>query len=163
MFSQCLAANGAKVYVASRHLDVLENAAKVHGTPEALKGSGGQIIPFQMDETDKTDIIKKSKELASKEPHLNLLVNNAGLALKAAKGDPNKAEEGAQALSESYLAADPDAWAAIYKTNVTGYYFCSAAFLPMLVKTTATEYGQSGSIIVSRSSHLVWPVVVHIV
>lgn len=38
--TQALAANGAKVYITGRRMDVLENAAKTH-TPH----KGGEIIP----------------------------------------------------------------------------------------------------------------------
>lgn len=137
------------MYIASRRLEVLENAAKTHGTAEALKHSGGALIPFQLDHTDKSDVLEKVKLLQSKEPHLNLLVNNAGLALQAAKGQSSKASEGgAQALSESYLSADPDAFASIYKTNCWGVYLLSSALLPMLSQASKTQKGQTGSIIV---------------
>ncbi len=38
--AQALAANGAKVYITSRRMEALENAAKTHEPAE-----GGEIIP----------------------------------------------------------------------------------------------------------------------
>ena len=70
MYAQTLAASGAKVYIGGRRMEVLQKSAEVHG-----KDIAGQLIPIQLDITDKASIQAAVKELASKEKHLNLLVN----------------------------------------------------------------------------------------
>lgn len=133
MASQALAANGAKVYIAGRRFEVLENAVKKHGGDKVE----GQLIPIQMDETDPESIKKAYDQISSKEDKLNLLVNNAGLASKRA--DVSAAEKGAEAFKEALLKVPYENWDEVYKTNVYGYYYTSSTFLPLLVKGNKSD------------------------
>ena len=56
--ARTLAANGAKVYIAGRRKNVLDESAKIHGNPEALGGSGGSLVPLEMDIVSKESIKK---------------------------------------------------------------------------------------------------------
>jgi len=56
VMAKTLAANGAKVYITGRREEVLKTSASAHGSDEALRGSGGSIVPLVMDVTSKDSI-----------------------------------------------------------------------------------------------------------
>jgi len=133
MATQALAANGAKVYIAGRREDVLRKTAEAHGGDDVP----GQIIPIVMDETDKESIQAAFKEISSKEDKLDLLINNAGLAsnnVDVASGDSD-----VKKMSEEMFKDPLSNWEDVFKTNVYGYYYVSAAFLPLLVKANKAD------------------------
>jgi len=133
MITQALAANGAKVYIAGRREEVIKKSAEVHGGEKV----SGEIIPIVMDQNDKESIQAAFKEISSKEKHLNLLVNNAGLASK--KIDVATGDKDVELFSKTMLDAPMSDWEDVYKTNVFGYYYVSAAFLPLLVKANKSD------------------------
>jgi NAD(P)-dependent dehydrogenase (short-subunit alcohol dehydrogenase family) len=53
----------------------------------------------------------------------------------------------AKALSEHFLKTEPQQWADTLKTNVTGPYYMSMAFLPLLAKGRETTPGYSSQIV----------------
>ncbi|KAK7749180.1 hypothetical protein SLS62_008361 [Diatrype stigma] len=79
MIAQALAANGAKVYITGRRLELLEKSAKIHGSPERLGNSGGSMVPLVMDVTDKESIKAAVDAITAKESKVDILVNNAGI------------------------------------------------------------------------------------
>lgn len=129
MAVQTLAANGAKVYAAGRRLEVLQQSAKVHANEHSQVP--GEIIPLEMDETDKDSIQKAFEFIKSKESKLDLLINNAGLP--GTRANVSSSEQGAEEFSKQLFSLPMSDWDSIYKTNVFGYYYVSAAFLPLLV------------------------------
>ncbi|KAI9829754.1 MAG: hypothetical protein M1819_005991 [Sarea resinae] len=144
MATQALAANGAKVYITGRRMEVLENAAKTHTPYE-----GGQIIPIgPCDVTKKDDLEKIYQEIASKEKHINLLVCNAGVS--GPKAEPD--HESATALKEKlWQSEDFESWNSTFNTNVSAVYFTTVAFLPLLQAGTETHGHLSASVIVISS------------
>jgi NADP-dependent 3-hydroxy acid dehydrogenase YdfG len=72
VYTQALVANGAKVYITGRRLDVLETTARVHGTPNSAESSKCAIIPIAMDVTDKESIKKAVDQITEKEGYLNM-------------------------------------------------------------------------------------------
>ncbi len=76
--------------------------------------------------------------MASKEPNgIQLLVNNAGIARDentgfTKNGQPDMSD--AKAISEHFMKSQPEQWANTFDTNVTGQFFMSMAFLPLLAK-----------------------------
>lgn len=125
MAAQALAANGAKVYITGRRMEVLENAAKTH-TP----GEAGDIIPAgPCDVTSKEELENLVKEISSKEKHINLLVANAGIG--GPKGIPD-ASNATELSNDLWKAESPPEWASVFNTNVTSVYFTTVAFLPLL-------------------------------
>ncbi|KAL8691182.1 MAG: hypothetical protein Q9218_003532 [Villophora microphyllina] len=126
MGAQALAANGAKVYITGRRMEVLENAAKTHSPGEA----GGEIIPVgPCDVTSKEDLEKLVKDISSKEKHINLLVANAGIS--GPKGIP-EASDATKLSNDLWKSESPPEWADVFNTNVTAVYFTTVAFLPLL-------------------------------
>ncbi|MCJ1259570.1 hypothetical protein MMC24_007409 [Lignoscripta atroalba] len=144
MCTQALAANGAKVYITGRRMEVLENAAKSHNPSE-----GGQIIPVgPCDVTSKDDLEKLYKEISSKEKHIDLLIANAGISGNKAEPSEENATELKDKLWKSEEFAD---WSDTFNTNVSAVYFTTVAFLPLLQAGTEKRGHLSASVIVISS------------
>lgn len=71
MIAQALLDNGAKVYIASRKLDVCEAAA-------AEMSPDGNCIALRADLSTLAEIDRLAAEIAAREPKLHILVNNSG-------------------------------------------------------------------------------------
>ncbi|KAL5586990.1 hypothetical protein FOVSG1_012126 [Fusarium oxysporum f. sp. vasinfectum] len=149
MIAQALQSNGAKVYITGRRKEVLEQTQKTYGT-----GPGSiHVLPGDVSERD--EAIRLAEEVGNKEPNgIHLLVNNAGIAeddntkfclVLASAGEPDTSD--AKALSEHFLKTEPQQWADTLKTNVTGPYYMSMAFLPLLAKGRETTPGYSSQIV----------------
>ncbi|KAH4054442.1 hypothetical protein HBH49_080340 [Parastagonospora nodorum] len=140
--------NGAKVYIVGRTEEKLEKVVEVHG-----KDIAGQIIPIVGDVSTKAGVQKLVKEIESREKCLCILVNNAGIAPGKTSTDVESAAELKKNLLEP---TDEKEWLDVYQTNVVGPFLISAAFLPLLQKSTETHKGYSGTIvnISSISGHI---------
>ncbi|KAK5113077.1 hypothetical protein LTR62_003656 [Meristemomyces frigidus] len=142
MFTQALAVNGAKVYIVGRTEDKLETVAKTYS-----QGISGEIIPLTCDVSDKSQIAKLYEHVSSKESHLDILINNAGIM----SGNTIQTEgNGANELKKTMFDDEKNSfgdWDDIYRTNVSACYFMSTCFLPLLEKATAHGHGWSGTIV----------------
>ncbi|KAF5650582.1 NAD(P)H-dependent oxidoreductase [Fusarium sp. NRRL 52700] len=145
MITQALQSNGAKVYITGRRTEVLEQTQKTYGT------GPGSIHVLPGDVSEKDEAIRLAEEVGKKEPNgIHLLVNNAGIAEDdntkfSSVGEPDTTD--AKALSEHFLKTEPHQWADTLKTNVTGPYYMSMAFLPLLAKGRETTPGYSSQIV----------------
>jgi len=138
--ARALASNGAKVYITGRRVEKLKEAESTHP-------SGGSIIALPMDVTNKDSIRSGVDSITSKETHINLLVNNAGVS-GMDYGPSGMPKGDVKSISnEMFNNQDFSGWAWMYNVNVTSYYFCSAAFLPLLVAAKSHGYDEPGSII----------------
>ncbi|KAI1640016.1 hypothetical protein F4809DRAFT_592179 [Biscogniauxia mediterranea] len=126
MTTQALAANGAKVYITGRRVEVLENAAKTH---QPTSGSG-QIIPVgPCDVTKKEDLERLVVDISKREKYINLLVCNAGIP--GPKAEP-KASEADDLKAKLWNTESQQDWQDTFNTDVTSVYFTTVAFLPLL-------------------------------
>ena len=140
MTATALASNGAKVYITGRRADKLKSAETQHS-------SGGSIIALPMDVTDKQSIKDSVARISQREKCINLLVNNAGVT-GLSYGGGGMPKGSIQHISAEMLDnQDFDVWGAMYKINVASLYFCSAAFLPLLVAARDHGYSEAGSIV----------------
>lgn len=143
MATQALAVNGAKVYIVGRTDEKLERVAELYGKDNL----SGQIIPITADVSQKPDIDKLVKEISSRESHLNILINNAGISSQSREDvertHPNKLRE---ALFDND-AATFEEWESVYRTNVGQIYFMTSAFLPLLQKGTEVESKFSSTVV----------------
>ncbi|ENH62334.1 Rhamnolipids biosynthesis 3-oxoacyl-[acyl-carrier-protein] reductase [Fusarium oxysporum f. sp. cubense race 1] len=145
MITQALQSNGAKVYITGRRKEVLEQTQKTYGT------GPGSIHVLSGDVSERDEAIRLAEEVGNKEPNgIHLLVNNAGIAEDdntkfSSAGEPDTSD--AKALSEHFLKTEPQQWADTLKTNVTGPYYMSMAFLPLLAKGRETTPGYSSQIV----------------
>jgi 3-hydroxy acid dehydrogenase / malonic semialdehyde reductase len=102
------AADGARVIAAARRTDRLQD----------LKDEfGGQILPMQLDVRDRARVAAQVAGLPEEFKAIDLLVNNAGLALGL-----NPAQD-----------ADLDDWDQMIDTNCKGLVYCTRAVLPGMV------------------------------
>jgi len=145
MATQTLAANGAKVYITGRRMEVLENAAKSHNPTH---GGGGEIIPIgPCDVTKKDELESIVSQIESKEKHIDLLVAAAGIS--GAKAEPNSSD--ATELKKKLFAESEEEWSDAFNTNVTSVYFTTVAFLPLLQASKKSHGHLSPSVIVISS------------
>lgn len=93
--------------------------------------------------------------MTKKEPSgIHLLVNNAGIARDDAtkfstNGEPDLTS--AEAISAHFLKSSPDSWAETFNTNVTGVFFTSMAFAPLLARAKESTPGYAPSIVTVSS------------
>ncbi|OAA74097.1 short chain dehydrogenase/reductase family [Cordyceps fumosorosea ARSEF 2679] len=142
MAAQALAANGAKVYICGRTREKLENAAQTHGSE-----APGQIIPIPADISSKVGISALVDEIQRREDCVCLLVNNAGIS--STSGPVSEARSAEDMRASLFDAGDskPDEWESVYRTNVASVFFTTAAFLPLLQRSTEKHKGWSAGVI----------------
>ncbi|RAK90597.1 NAD(P)-binding protein [Aspergillus costaricaensis CBS 115574] len=124
--------NGAKVYITGRRVEVLEKAA------EELRGRatlGGQVIPIKSDVSTKDGCAQLVEQIKQKEDHVDVLISNAGLPGKTDyppwnPNDPDAVERG---LWES---VDDESFTTTNNVNISGVYFTTVGFLPLLRKSS---------------------------
>ncbi|CAE7181672.1 unnamed protein product [Rhizoctonia solani] len=150
MIARALAANGAKVYVSSRRNEVIEGAAEEHG-PQ----TGGEIIPLELDVTDKASIKNAVQVIQKNEGKLDLLFNNAG---RSGPKSPFFLDESApenkdpHTLGSSMFDAEEfEDWSSLYTTNASSIFFVTTAFLGLLHKASDERGAWSAGIINTSS------------
>lgn len=126
MITQALAANGARVYITGRRLEVLEDSAKKH---QPGSGGGEIIAVGPCDVTKKADLEKLVADIGKREKHITLLVCNAGVSGPKAEPEHENAEDLKAQLwdNESF-----EGWSEVFNVNVNSVYFTTVAFLPLL-------------------------------
>ena len=102
------AADGARVVVAARRTDRLQGLADEFGP---------QVLPLQLDVRDRARVAMAVQRLPEEFSAIDVLVNNAGLAL------------GLKPAQEAEL----DDWDQMIDTNCKGLVYCTRAILPGMV------------------------------
>ncbi|KAI8609885.1 hypothetical protein BC830DRAFT_1148398 [Chytriomyces sp. MP71] len=80
MIASALAQNGARVYIASRKLKVVTEAADHINANAQTTKSGGRVVALQADLTDKAKVLAFADEIKKRESKVHVLVNNAGMS-----------------------------------------------------------------------------------
>ncbi|KZS95844.1 NAD(P)-binding protein [Sistotremastrum niveocremeum HHB9708] len=143
MAAQALANNGARVYITSRRQDTLAQTVKVHGS--SLVHPRGEIIALPLDVTSKQSIADLVQEISTREKHVDLLINSAGIS--KGSSEVEKGDESPQELSKELGSESVEDWEDVYRTNVIGAFFTTVAFIPLLSAATQSTHGHSGSVI----------------
>jgi NAD(P)-dependent dehydrogenase (short-subunit alcohol dehydrogenase family) len=99
---------GAKVYISSRKADVCDAVA-------AELSNHGECISVPADLADEAECTRLATEVASREPALHVLVNNAGAT-----------------WGESMTTFPADAWDKVLDLNVKSVFFLTRALVPQL-------------------------------
>jgi NAD(P)-dependent dehydrogenase (short-subunit alcohol dehydrogenase family) len=141
MITQALAANGAKVYIVGRTQEKLDKVVETYN-----KDIEGSIIPLQGDVTNKDDVARLVKEVESREQCLCILVNNAGISSETVQPESESATEMKQNLFDTSKTTAQD-WLATYETDVVSLFFTTAAFLPLLQRSSERHPHWSGTVV----------------
>lgn len=115
---------GAKVIMGARRVD------KMHQIVDELKLSKDQILIIEVDVQDQEKVETAIKTLPEEWKNIDILINNAGLALSS-----DKIQDG-----------DPKNWDIMIDTNIKGLLYVSHAILPIMVKKNAGHIINIGSI-----------------
>ncbi|KAI8852406.1 putative NADPH-dependent beta-ketoacyl reductase [Chytridium lagenaria] len=113
MIAAALIQNGAKVYIASRKLKNVQDAAD-----ELNKMGPGMCIALQADLTTKAEADALATKIMEKEPKIHILVNNSGMSWGGHLTDYN----------------EKDGWDRLFALNVKSLFFLTTALLPALQK-----------------------------
>ncbi|KAK0227161.1 short-chain dehydrogenase [Armillaria nabsnona] len=143
IIAKAFAANGAKVYITGRRLDVLEKAAA------SVTSFSGSIVPLRMDVTDEEDVKAGAKHIEEIDGKLDILVNNAGYAgarNQAGSHDPDF-------IAKKHAADDPfepetvQNWADLFSLNTIAPFFIIRAFQSLLIKGASSRPQGTSSVI----------------
>ena len=160
MIAKALEHNGATVYIVGRRADVLEQAAAEHNVRPRSSGPArpraaryarrradpaaparahhslqrrGNLIPVQGDVTSRESMLAVADTVRQRHGHLNLLVNNAGLASNFLPKLPGPGEVDIKKYQELlWTAGAPADFAAAFDVNVSAAWYASLAFLDLL-------------------------------
>ncbi|KAK4124803.1 NAD(P)-binding protein [Parathielavia appendiculata] len=141
MITQALAANGAKVYIVGRSGEKLDTVVNTYN-----KDIEGEIIALTGDVTSKDDVARLVKEVESREQCLCILVNNAGISSNTVQPESGSAAEMRANLFDTDKTTAED-WLETYKTDVVSLYFMTAAFLPLLQRSSERHPHWSGTVV----------------
>lgn len=141
MATQALAANGAKVYITGRTKSKLDTVVEKYG-----KDVPGEIIAIQADIGHKQGVQELFEEFSKREQRLCILVNNAGISTTSMQTESSSADEMKKNIFENEKSTYED-WSESYNTNVTGIFFVTTAFLPLLQKSSEAQQGWSSTVI----------------
>ncbi|CAH0002434.1 unnamed protein product [Clonostachys byssicola] len=141
MATQALAANGAKVYITGRTKDKLDTVVSTYN-----KDIPGSIHALPADVGNKEGVRKLFDDYSKHEDCLCILVNNAGISSAHFQTESESAAEMKEHLFDAKKSTFED-WNNTYNTNVTGVYFTTLAFLPLLEKSSEKHQGWSSTVI----------------
>ncbi|KAK2864993.1 hypothetical protein FQN49_004015 [Arthroderma sp. PD_2] len=145
MAAQGLLAGGARVYIVSRRKEVLDQVAKKYS-----QSGPGKIIGIKADINSSEDVENLVKELETQEPNgIDILINNAGVALEAEKKSQASSVDYSSAESvRSWLEGDGrEVWQQTLTSNLTSHHFLTARLIPALDKGRRQVPGHSSSVI----------------
>ncbi|GJE97661.1 NAD(P)-binding protein [Phanerochaete sordida] len=128
MIAAALEQNGATVYIVGRRLEMVEKAAREHNRH-------GKLIPAQCDVTSTESVDALIATVQEQHGYINLLVNNAGVALNhlPATGAPGPETGDIAAFQSALLGAGARAdWGTTFGVNVTAAYYTTVQFLALL-------------------------------
>ncbi|PBK89445.1 NAD(P)-binding protein [Armillaria gallica] len=121
--TKTFAANGAKVYITGRRLDVLEKAAA------SVTGVPGSMIPLQMDMTGEEAVKAGAKHIENIDGQLDI----SSAVFTGSLHDPDFfAEE--LAVTDPFQPESIQNWADIFALNTIAPFFVIRTFQPLLIK-----------------------------
>lgn len=119
------AANGHRIIITGRRAALLEKTQQ-----QLTEKYGIEIHCCQFDVQNRTAVFECLENLPTEWKHIDILINNAGLALGR----------------EAFDTANIDDWDTMMHTNVDGLLYVSRAILPLLKKSATPHIVNIGSI-----------------
>ncbi len=117
------------------------NREAAEETLRLVREAGGEASYTRMDVSDPASVEEARAWVESRAPHLNVLVNNAGILHLGA-------------LEETSL----EDWEMVFRVNVTGVFLVTKTFLPLLrrapwasIVNVASIAGQTGNVVASAA------------
>lgn len=95
---------------------------------------------FASDLTTKDGILKVAEHIMSREPHLDILISNAGIR-RDAPIPCNVLTASLDDLQTSMWSHEERAWETTFKVNTTAHYFLSVALLKLLAAAGDLDLG----------------------
>lgn len=142
MIARTLAVNGAKVYISGRTKEKLDTVVDTFG-----KDIPGKLIPVTCDITKKESIAELYNYIAEREHSVSILINNAGISTGRVPIEGHHTADELKAALFENDQANYDSWVMDYRTNTAAVFFTTAAFLPLLQRSTERVKGWSGTVI----------------
>jgi gluconate 5-dehydrogenase len=118
--ARALLAAGATVAVAARDSPRLER------TVAELRAAGLEAEPLALDVRDPASAQRAAATLAERWPDITLVVNNAGIGMRAV--NPHFLTD-----PQPFWEVSAEGWADVMATNLSGYFHVARAFAPLLV------------------------------
>lgn len=143
MIARALAINGAKVYITGRTSEKLNTVVETFG-----KGIPGELIGVTCDVTSKESIAALYDDIANREECLCILVNNAGIS--TGRIPMGGGSQTADDLKDQLFTTEDskfESWIDDYRVDTAAVFFTTAAFLPLLQRSTERHRGWSGTVI----------------
>ncbi|KAK0506696.1 short-chain dehydrogenase [Armillaria luteobubalina] len=143
IIAKAFAANGAKVYITGRRLEVLEKAAA------SVTGVRGSIIPLRMDVTNEESLKTGTKHIEVNDGKLDILVNKLVYDAPASPYPdifvvPDSADPFAtQTLSQK----NGQNWADMFALNTIAPFFVVRAFQSLLIQGAQSRPQGTSSVI----------------
>ncbi|WVQ78695.1 hypothetical protein IAT38_000782 [Cryptococcus sp. DSM 104549] len=122
--TKAFVANGAKVYITGRRLEVLESTAKE---------LGDRVIPVQGDLSTKEGAKKIAEEISKTERIVDTLINSAGVAVPFK--NPIKDHGDRDSVLQMLAEVEDDDFDFTNKVNINGVYFITTFLAPLLCKS----------------------------
>ncbi|KAK7466100.1 hypothetical protein VKT23_004825 [Stygiomarasmius scandens] len=143
MIARGFVANNAKVYIAGRREDVLEQIATEHP----------QMIPLKMDVTDKNSITNAMGVIEKAEGKVDILVNNAGIAKPYSEFITNKSAPENSNLGPSLFELESwEDWSKTLEVNTIAPFFVTTGFSELLAKGAKLRGEGETSVVINISS-----------
>ncbi|KAJ8516247.1 hypothetical protein ONZ45_g6413 [Pleurotus djamor] len=137
MISSTLVANGATVYIIGPSQEDLDKVAETYNAASANDENRGKMHGIQGDIRSKSEAKRLAEEIGTREGHVTILFNNAGIAGGLCK---RPSEPTASAFVDSMFdAITEESFDNVFRTNAVGAYWMSIAFLPLLEKWKSVD------------------------
>ncbi|KAK7050004.1 hypothetical protein VNI00_005435 [Paramarasmius palmivorus] len=132
MITSTLIANGAKVYIIGPKQADLDKIAQIYNAEAQKIPGGGSIVGIEGDISKKPEAKRLADEIASREPYITVLFNNAGI--QAGQFKRPSTPTASAYVSAFFDSIKQEDFTRVLDTNAVGHYYMTFAFLPLLEK-----------------------------